>query len=557
MEKIKLILQKNKTKRLFGFLFLLAILIVIVVSLIFPTPKNRLLKNDVTNKKTGWSLTYNGVSKPITLPYKDHIPPGTSYRITTILDDLPEDGRHILLRSSMQDFKVYLDGALIQTHSKPTDGSFDNIDASMWVLVDIPEDSVDKTLMIDISSDIESFSGVVNEIKFGHESELLMDILVNSMVAIVCFIMLFSSGFVIVVLSFFFQEETDNRIMNLGLIFITTSIWIVSEGRLLQFINSSRWFVGSASYLVIPLIAALIAQYLRDAVFINVKHKLLMGLYAVVYLVLLILILALQIIFKVPFITSTKWFMILIIGTVLHTSYIMIDEVKKLNNKNAVRHIKYIAVLFVAVIIEAILFYLERYEFTSVFLQLGLLIFLGLLAYDTLLYFKEGFMLAKENELLEKLVYLDRLTGGKNRTAYEKALEELLKLPNKKFRLVILDLNDLKYINDNYGHQQGDEALKSMYLALKAAFIDVGECYRLGGDEMVVLMEDTQSNLFHQCIDKLIVLLQEQNHIFPLRVAIGSDVYDRKIHHNFSVFYHIVDHKMYMDKKKLKDETTY
>ena len=72
--------------------------------------------------------------------------------------------------------------------------------------------------------------------------------------------------------------------------------------------------------------------------------------------------------------------------------------------------------------------------------------------------------MSRKNEtiLLEKLAYKDFLTGGLNRTSYERDLERKINSKHS-FILNLLDLNYLKHINDNFGHNVGDEAIRIIY----------------------------------------------------------------------------------------------
>ncbi|MGM0523118.1 MAG: diguanylate cyclase domain-containing protein, partial [Bacillota bacterium] len=79
-------------------------------------------------------------------------------------------------------------------------------------------------------------------------------------------------------------------------------------------------------------------------------------------------------------------------------------------------------------------------------------------------------------------------------------------------------------------------------------------CYRIGGDEFVVLSDQLDKRIYqHQLID-LRKRLNEQSHILPytLDVAVGSDVYMKAEWPNYTQFYHHVDQLMYKNKVERK-----
>lgn len=96
-------------------------------------------------------------------------------------------------------------------------------------------------------------------------------------------------------------------------------------------------------------------------------------------------------------------------------------------------------------------------------------------------------------EHLENLYNRDMLTGLYNRRGYEMFFEEYYEecVRDKKGLVVmLLDMDDLKTINDNLGHSEGDYGLCAISEAMTAAAQDDEICMRTGGDEFVVLAKD-------------------------------------------------------------------
>lgn len=83
----------------------------------------------------------------------------------------------------------------------------------------------------------------------------------------------------------------------------------------------------------------------------------------------------------------------------------------------------------------------------------------------------------------------DKLTGMKNRNAYEMELYEMPEKCKEALACIYIDANGLKQLNDNHGHKKGDEMLKTLAGLIRKYF---GEelSYRIGGDEFVVFMPD-------------------------------------------------------------------
>lgn len=91
---------------------------------------------------------------------------------------------------------------------------------------------------------------------------------------------------------------------------------------------------------------------------------------------------------------------------------------------------------------------------------------------------------------VEQTYRLDALTGLNNRISFAKDFEKLkMNLPpNTGITIVMADLDRLKYINDTFGHDEGDIAIKAVANALKAACPEGAILARFGGDEMLGVM---------------------------------------------------------------------
>lgn len=102
----------------------------------------------------------------------------------------------------------------------------------------------------------------------------------------------------------------------------------------------------------------------------------------------------------------------------------------------------------------------------------------------------------KERYEKEKYIYTsntDELTKCYNRRAYDSDMENLDL--NTEWIYISLDLNGLKKANDTLGHSAGDELICAASNCMKFAFASYGKIYRIGGDEFVVLIQESVSNI--------------------------------------------------------------
>jgi diguanylate cyclase (GGDEF)-like protein len=102
--------------------------------------------------------------------------------------------------------------------------------------------------------------------------------------------------------------------------------------------------------------------------------------------------------------------------------------------------------------------------------------------------------LKKVNEQLKERAYRDELTGLYNHRYFHELMETELKRARQHqhaISLIMLDIDNFKYINDTYGHPQGDEVLRFVSAVLKQSIRTCDIVSRYGGEEFMIVMPET------------------------------------------------------------------
>jgi len=115
---------------------------------------------------------------------------------------------------------------------------------------------------------------------------------------------------------------------------------------------------------------------------------------------------------------------------------------------------------------------------------------------------------------LRSLSLMDKLTGLHNRRGFISLAEQHLKLSSRqgvRSTLIFIDVDNLKYVNDNFGHREGDYALQQVGVLLRDCFRESDIIGRLGGDEFRVLLSDTGRNGDLLARERLVRLVSRNN----------------------------------------------
>lgn len=158
--------------------------------------------------------------------------------------------------------------------------------------------------------------------------------------------------------------------------------------------------------------------------------------------------------------------------------------------------------------------------------------------------------------LLQQLSFNDELTGLLNRRGFLSMAQQQMKIAQREdWDLVLLfaDLDSLKNINDNFGHTEGDRALKAVAGVLKKTFRTSDIIARLGGDEFIVLAINAPAAGIQTMIDRLQSNLDRQNsqnRYYQLSLSMGIAQFDQERVTTLEAMIVEADKALYENKRK-------
>ncbi|MGB6607270.1 MAG: PAS domain S-box protein [Atribacterota bacterium] len=158
-------------------------------------------------------------------------------------------------------------------------------------------------------------------------------------------------------------------------------------------------------------------------------------------------------------------------------------------------------------------------------------------------------------EELKKLAHYDPLTGTYNRGYGLELLQRQVKIAKRNktsFLLAYTDLDNLKRINDQFGHEEGDKAITQMANLFRSILREVDIIIRMGGDEFLLVFPDSSLKeipiIEKRLYDKLALQDQISHKSYKIGFTVGFSCYNSEHPKSIEELMRIADQKMYKNK---------
>lgn len=172
-------------------------------------------------------------------------------------------------------------------------------------------------------------------------------------------------------------------------------------------------------------------------------------------------------------------------------------------------------------------------------------------------------VLLKANEEISLLSFLDSLTGLYNRRGFYHEVDKLIHSESsigKYISIFSIDMDGLKYINDHFGHAEGDFAIITVSKAMQKTSGPDAICARFGGDEFIVALLNSADNaystdsFYQQLISHILSTDGMQGKPYPIDASIGLVSQKVTAHTNIESMIAAADDIMYQIKFKKKEQ---
>ncbi|MCR5273583.1 MAG: GGDEF domain-containing protein [Lachnospiraceae bacterium] len=223
--------------------------------------------------------------------------------------------------------------------------------------------------------------------------------------------------------------------------------------------------------------------------------------------------------------------------SILGLYFVLVKNHKALGKKRSVAFLLY---MFLPVLSGVFQLFIEGFDYSYVLVTFSLIIIYVVIQAQVI---AEGEIRSK---ILREASYVDALTGLGNRRVYNKIIDE--KKDVDTVAVAFCDLNSLKYVNDNQGHEMGDKYIINFANLLNTYFPD-GDVCRISGDEFVVFLYNLTEEDFEKRMDAFKIVINENNRIASMGYTYGTTA------NNILKLVGDAEIKMYKDKEKYYLET--
>lgn len=421
----------------------------------------------------------------------------TIYRDMT--ETVPEDAV-LCMENKHQAIEIFVGHQKVYSYGKQNKGPVGWMLGNVWNVAGLPEEFNGKTVAVKITAPYTPGKWKIPGIILGsHNSVTQMireDCLSIALFGILSTVL--GLCFLIVYFLLRFKRRDFNRkdFLYLGVFILISTSWIIADSKIPQFITEQFAPVYIVSFLLFTLLPVPFLFFLRQIC----RHgRRVLDLLSLLFMLQALLCIGLYMAGVADLVeTLPVTHILMAVGTAV-TIFLCLYEQIRCRNGDTLFVLAGITALAAGGMISLFLFRPQDSGDNSLFFRGGLIIFYVFLCYGSL---KRALGLLKtslEAETYRTMAFKDALTGLGNRAAFDRDAESLQLMKSEgPFCVAVFDINNLKQINDTYGHAEGDQLIKDTAYAINRSFSDLGECYRIGGDEFVVIMESISEELIQQ-----------------------------------------------------------
>ena len=440
-----------------------------------------------------------------------------------------------------------------------TNTLFDTVSGDTWHAVFLEEKYENSEIEVVVKTPYSSYLKYVPDFYFGDRTNIVRDEFARGAIGLILSIAILVVGIVIIAYSLIVRKSRSiaYSILYLGVFAVLLSVWFIINMPVINMVFDNGTTLTYVSYLILGAIAVPFILFEKSIVN-DVYDRFLNGL-AMTCIVVQFAVVIMQIANIMDMKESLLFTHISMGCAIVGVIVVLMLNLKRSGLKNItfMNKVNLISGIATAagVAADMLYYYMDPKDGKSyIFTKGAFLIYIIVLCYNSMRATQRLMKKGREANKLEKLAYIDELTGVFNRAACNDFMMNL-NLDEDEYTIIMFDLNNLKQCNDTFGHNMGDIYILSCAEAIRESFFEVGNCYRIGGDEFCVISRNISDETIDNCYCMLEANIKMYNMEHPemhMSVAYGHAKYDPQLDDDLKDTRGRADKLMYKKKMEIK-----
>lgn len=486
-------IEKYKRVLFYGVMFALLIAFLLGQH-IYPNERDKVDEEGLAYIGTFYLEKPDGSEEEISVPGRYDVPAGETMVLRT---QLPQDydESNLAFRASMENVRIYIGGELRVVYDTKDSRPFGKNSSSRYIFCETSAEDAGQEVRIELQSFTQKYSGVVNAFYCGDKFDIWEFVFHRYIKeTVIAFFILFS-GFVVLLFSIALGivYKTRFEMEYLGWCMILGAAWMLGENKMRQLLVPNSSILGIMCFFVVMICPIPILFYI-DSVQKGRYRKVYHFIECITWINFAVCT-VLQVLNIADFIETLSIAHVVIGITFASIFVTIILDIVHGDAKNYKLTLIGLVIAMIAVMMEVVAVY-RVVSLSGIFIGIGLVVLLVVTMIKTMDNIRE----LERKRQMEIKESLDYLTGMPMRHKGEKLIAE--KMQAHAGCLGFVDMDNLKKINDIYGHKAGDRALKLLGEMITECMQGAIAC-RLGGDEFLFYLPEVSEEQMKERVKKL------------------------------------------------------
>ena len=453
-------------------------------------------KSTFCSLNSGWYQIKDGKKIHVKLPC--YVVTDANGKIVLYNDTLSEkdQGKFISSKGVQDHLEIDLGDGILYQYKKHKFQKNKQMKGKIWAEICLPEGTGEKTLRFMFEGEKNS-SLYIQAPVMGSFPEIVKSHLQESVFSILMIIGMLGMGIVSVIIFLYtsHRQIVEKRFLNVAVFLFLCSLWSILDSEMYQMYGRQNEIGTQISFYAFMLMSIPMLYFVQNTVSRDVRWV------PKVWIFLLygdaILQGVINSLFGIPFIYMLFVTQLILMTGVTAMIFLLWKEYQKRQTQELKFCLRAFTVLGISGMAAIVLYWMFAIYWYDAIFQFGILLYISFLFGGLLFKVSNDIQFHLEQTVYERLSVEDRMTGAKNRKAFEQCIEEIQEaaILLKNVLLLFIHIDGLKKINDMNGMQMGDEVVirtaRSIQIAGKSLEPDA-ESFRVNGNEFAVVAVNPQ-----------------------------------------------------------------